>query len=90
MEQWVVIKMKASQPSSSRAEMLASKICPKCRKKHSGVEEELAAENELHEHDHGNGSSNGASHGSPEQPQTPLEVQLVKSTATIVTSSVVV
>jgi hypothetical protein len=89
VEQWVVTKMKAFQPSLSNTRALTMKICPKCRKKHAGVDEELATENGHHDH--------GSSHDSPEQPQTPavaepiaLEVEPAKNTATIVTSSVIV
>jgi hypothetical protein len=92
--------MKASQPSLSHAQTLAVKICPKCRKKHAGVDEELVVENEDRHHGdtHGSsrGSSHGSSHGSPKQLQIPaiaepavLEVEPVKITATVVTSSVV-
>jgi hypothetical protein len=51
-EQWVIIKVKAYQPSLSRAQTSAVKICPKCRRKHVGIEEELVAENEQPNHAH--------------------------------------
>jgi hypothetical protein len=96
VEQWVIIKMKASQPTLSPTQTLAIKICPKCRKRHAGVAEELPAGNGHHDQDHSHGSSHESSHGSPEQPQTPavaepiaLEVEPVKGAATIVTSPVV-
>ena len=96
VEQWVIVKMKAFQPTLSHTQTLAMKICPKCRKRHAGVNEELAAENGHHDHDHSHGSSHGSSQDSPEQLQTPavaeaivLEVEPVKSTAMIVTSSAV-
>lgn len=85
--------MKASQPSLSPAQTLAVKFCPKCRKTHAGVDEELVVENG---HGNSHGSSHGPSHGSPKQLQTPtiaeptaLEVEPVKITAIVVTSPVV-
>jgi hypothetical protein len=73
------------------------KLCPKCRKYHAGVDEELAAENEHQGHEHEHEHSHGSSRGSPNQPQTPVtaeptipEVAPAKSTATVVTSSVLV
>lgn len=89
VDQWVATKMKAFQPRLSNTQALTMKICPKCRKKHAGVDEELAAENGHHDH--------GSSHDSPEQPRTSavaeriaLEVEPVKNTATIIISSVIV
>jgi hypothetical protein len=91
LEQWVYVKMKAFQPSLSRAETLAIKICPKCRKMRAGVNEELVTENGHRDY----GSSPGSSHSSPKQPQTPvtaeplaLEIEPIKSTATVITSPV--
>ncbi len=69
VETWLIIKMKAFQPSLGHLPALTMKICPKCRKRHAGVDEELAGQLEQeHEQDHERRSS----HSSLTGPVTPV------------------